>query len=351
MIAVNQFEAKPAIQRKLERLLKESRLLSLFNKNERVAVKMHFGEEGNTGFVDSDYLRTICAVLLQKETVPFLADTNTLYRGKRMNCAMHLELAAEHGFNPANIGVAVLIPDETEKENIAEVRVNSNLVKVARVARIFLEADAILGVAHFKGHMMTGFGGALKNIGMGCASRAGKLAQHSNISPYVIKKNCVGCGACETVCPTNAITIIDKKSKINNLLCIGCASCIASCQYNAMDVQWEVGKDDIQEKMVEYAFAVLRDKKRKSAFINFVLKITKECDCLAKDDPRIAPDIGILASADPLSLDRASLDLVVQACGKDIFKEVHPLRNGTKQLKHAFEIGLGNLEYELVKIT
>ena len=197
---------------------------------------------------------------------------------------------------------------------------------------------------------MTGFGGALKNIGMGCASPEGKLAQHSDIAPFVRIDTCVGCEVCLGVCPAQAISIINRKAHIDNEKCIGCASCIASCLQAAIDVDWGRGGIDIQEKMVEYAKAILEDKQKKFIFINFAIKITKECDCFAKDDPKISPDIGILASRDPVSIDKATLDLIICACGKDIFKEVHPDRDGFKQLEHASKIGIGNLEYDLIEI-
>ena len=199
---------------------------------------------------------------------------------------------------------------------------------------------------------MTGFGGVLKNIGMGCATREGKLAQHSDISPVVDGENCIGCGACEAVCPVSAISLNKNNGKANvdGKLCIGCASCIAACDYQAMVVNWAAGGDTIQEKMIEYTKAVLDSRKGKTAYINFAIKITKECDCLAKDDPRISPDIGIFASLDPVSLDSACRDAVIAECGRDIFKELHPERDGNKQLQYAAKLGLGNLEYELIEV-
>ncbi len=223
-------------------------------------------------------------------------------------------------------------------------------MKTAKIARFFKEADVIIDVAHFKGHMMTGFGGALKNLGMGCASREGKLEQHSDISPFVIKNRCVGCGACAGVCAVKAIIIKNKKARIKSAQCIGCASCIAACQYNAIDVDWEAGGNVIQEKMVEYTKAVLQGKEKKCVFFNFATKITQECDCLAQDDPRIVPDIGICAASDPVSIDKACLDLVKKRAGKDVFKAVHPKRDGLTQLRYASGLGLGSLEYNLITV-
>lgn len=339
------------VRGKLSRLLEESRLFDFIRKGDKVAVKMHFGEEGNTGFVKPEYLRVVCDDISKKQATPLLADTNTLYRGKRMNSKDHLSLAYEHGFTKDRAGAEVIIPDDTKKEDSASVMINEKFVETAKVAAFFLQADAIVAVSHFKGHLMAGFGGAMKNLGMGCATIEGKLSQHSDVSPLTNRKICLACEKCIEICPAGAISIRNKKSVIDGTKCIGCASCIAICAQGAIDVDWEAGGSRLQEKMIEYAKAVLKNKQNKCAFINFAVKITKECDCLAKDDPRIAPDIGLLASTDPLAIDKASLDLVNNACGKDIFKEAHPNRNGIKQLEHAALLGLGNLNYDLFELT
>lgn len=340
---------KQTILLRFSQLLEKSSLLDLVHKGDKVSVKMHFGEEGNTGFVKPEYLRIICDKITQKQGAPFLIDTNTLYRGKRMNSLEHLKLAEEHGFNKNGLGAEILIPEDT-KENTFAVTINQKFIKVAKVSKPILASDALVGVAHFKGHLMTGFGGALKNIGMGSASREGKLAQHSDISPFVIIEKCTACGACEKVCPAGAIHIENKKSFINSAKCIGCASCIAACKYNAIELDWEQGGSNIQEKMIEYVCAVLKEKKERAVFINFAIKITQECDCLAKDDPQIAPDVGIFASKDPVAIDKACVDLINKACGKDIFKEAHPKRDGFKQLEYAAKLGLGSLAYELIEV-
>ncbi|MBU1726433.1 MAG: DUF362 domain-containing protein, partial [Candidatus Omnitrophica bacterium] len=199
-------------------------------------------------------------------------------------------------------------------------------------------------------HIMTGFGGALKNIGMGCAARTGKLAQHSDVSPFVRTKACIGCFICVKSCPADAIEMIKDKARIIKDKCIGCATCIAVCPKFAIDVDWDTGGSKIQQKMIEYAKAVLDTKQDKAVFINFAIKITQECDCIAKDDPRIAPDVGILISKDPVAIDKACFDLVNNACGKDIFREAHPKRDGMIQLKHAVSMGLGSLDYELIEV-
>ncbi len=335
---------------KLENLLKKSCIFGFIQANTKVAVKMHFGEEGNTGFVKPEFLRVICNNISDRGASVFISDTNTLYRGRRSNSSDHLALAREHGFTRKATGAEVIVPEDHEKGSTIDIAINQKFIKTAKLARVFVDADVIVGVSHFKGHIMTGFGGALKNLGMGCAARIGKLQQHSDISPIVYEQKCTGCGECVRACPVEAISIKNNKSFINGLKCIGCATCIAVCPYTAIDVPWESGGATIQEKMIEYAFAVMKNKKDKVAFLSFALKITKECDCLAKDDPRIAPDIGILASADPVSIDKASFDLINQACGRDIFKELHPQRDGNKQLEYAQELGLGSLDYELIEL-
>ncbi|MFH1458090.1 MAG: DUF362 domain-containing protein [Candidatus Omnitrophota bacterium] len=323
-IPVSEKNAASLVAEKLKKLLAESRVLDFLCADSRVAVKIHFGEDGNTGFVRPEYVRVVCSAIAQRGARPFLSETNTLYKGRRTNSTDHLALAAEHGFTRETTGAEIIIPDDSRAENTVDVAINRKFIKTAKLARFFVEADAIIGINHFKGHMMVGFGGALKNLGMGCASRKGKLMQHSDISPTVYVRKCTGCGECVKACPVNAISLKNKKAAIDGSKCIGCATCISVCPFSAIDVQWESGGSTMPEKMIEYALAVMQGKKERHAFLNFCLKITKECDCLAKDDPRVSPDIGILASCDPVSIDKASFDLVKKACGRDIFKELHP---------------------------
>lgn len=350
-IPVSETDNKEVIISKLRCLVRESKILDFILPEETVAIKLHFGEEGNTGFVKPEYVKVICNAILAKNAKPFLIDTNTLYKGKRTNSNQHLELANKHGFSKEKMGVEVIIPDDSLKENTIELKINQRFVKTAHLARIFVESDAIIGISHFKGHLMTGFGGTLKNLGMGCAVRKGKLFQHSDIAPIIYTRKCTGCGECVKICPQQAILLKENKASIESQRCIGCASCIAVCPSSAIDVNWESGASTMPEKMVEYAFAVLKDKKEKTAFLNFAIKITKDCDCIAKDDPRICPDIGILASSDPVSIDKASYDLVIKSCGKDVFKEVHPKRDSFRQLNYAYKLGIGNLDYELITLS
>lgn len=349
-IPAKETDSLEVISARLKTLIDKSGVLDFIRPEYKTAVKIHFGEEGNTGFVKSEYVRLVCQGILKRGAKASLSDTNTLYRGRRTNSKDHLRIAAEHGFTKEAVGVDIVIPDDSKKENTIDLEINKKFIKTAKVVRLFVDADAIVGISHFKGHIMTGFGGALKNLGMGCATREGKLMQHADVSPVVYDSQCIGCGECAKICPAGAIVIKNKKSVIDNLKCIGCASCIAVCPVAAIDVPWESGGKTMQEKMAEYAFAVMKDKKGKTAFFNFAIKITKECDCLAKDDPRISPDVGILASSDPVSVDKASFDLINSSCGKDIFLESHPHRDGRRHLDYACKLGIGNIDYDLVKI-
>ena len=351
LVRTEKNEAPASVTEKLKSLLRESRILEFAGAPMRVALKLHFGEEGNTGFVRPEYLATVAGFVKGCGAQPFLCDTNTLYRGKRTNSKDHLALAFRHGFRPEKVGCPVVIPDDTEEKNAVEIPCQGRYVKSASIARVFFDADILVGVAHFKGHLMAGFGGAIKNIGMGCATRRGKLFQHARVAPVVYEKKCRGCRACVAACPAHAIALDGRdKAAIDSSRCIGCASCIAACGYGAIDVPWESGGSDIQEKMAEYAAAALSNKKNRRAFLNFCVKITKECDCLAKDDPRIAPDVGILASVDPVAVDQACLDLVCASAGRDVFKEAHPQRDGAQQLAHAQALGLGSREYSLRRL-
>jgi uncharacterized protein len=349
-IPVADSDSLPVINAKLKCLLDKSKVLDFIRQKNKVAVKVHFGEAGNAGFVSPEHVRVICDAILNKQATAFLSDANTLYRGRRLNSNDHLQLAYEHGFTKEVTGVDIVIPDDTQKEGLIDIPINQKLIKNAHLARVFIDVDAIVAISHFKGHILTGFGGALKNIGMGCASRQGKLAQHCDLAPVVHAENCIGCAECEKICPVSAIHLENKKSVVDSSKCIGCASCLAVCPTMAMFIDFGAG-DKVQEKIAEYSLAVLEKKKNKSGFINFAIKINKECDCWGMENPRISSDVGIFASLDPVSIDKASFDVVNKASGRDIFKTAHPDQDGNKHLRYAQEIGLGNLDYELIKIT
>lgn len=314
-----------------------------------IAIKMHFGEKNNTGHVPARIIKTLVDKLKSSAIRPFLTDTNVLYHGQRTNAIDHLTLAEQHGFSLKACGAPIIIADGLFGENVNEIPFKGKHCTTLKTAGILKHLHGIVSVAHYTGHMVTGFGGTIKNIGMGLASRAGKQIQHSAIKPSVIEKACTYCKKCISVCPVSAILSKDNKASIDKNICIGCADCVVACQFKAIEITWKESIPITEEKMAEYAYGILNHIPHKY-FINFAVHITKECDCLAEDDPSIVDDIGILASRDPVALDKATLDLVIDKAGKDIFRILHPNADYRHQLEHAEEIGLGSLNYSLEKI-
>ncbi len=339
----------PAMQEKISLLLDKSGILDILKKNDKAAVKVHFGEAGNTGFVRPEFVAKVCEGIKAKGAVPFVSDANTLYRGRRMNTPDHIAVALEHGFDPKVTGAQLVIPDDTKKSETVGVKIDGKYIKTAKIARFYKESDALVVVSHFKGHMLTGFGGAIKNVGMGCATREGKLAQHCDLAPALYTEKCIACGACVAICPANAIKIVDQKARVDKSKCIGCANCVGVCPTSALFVDLEAGVD-VQVKMAEYAMAVVKDKPGKTAYVSFAININKECDCWGMHNPRIASDVGIFASLDPVAIDKACMEIVNSACGKDIFKATHPDQDGNIQLEYAEKLGLGNTRYELIQV-
>lgn len=346
-IPLNASDDKEKVKVKLRILLKKSGVLDVVGHGDNVAAKIHFGEQGNTGHVDPELAGVICREAAAKGGDVRLSDANVLYKGRRTLTADHLKLALEHGFTKDATGVGLFIPDDTKNEETCEVAINQEHIKTAKVGRFFIDCDSLIVISHFKGHMLTSFGGAIKNLGMGCATRQGKLAQHNNLAPVVYPDTCVACGACVAICPVGALKL-DGKITLDADKCIGCANCVGACPTFSLFVDMTAG-GAVQEKMAEYAYAVLRNKKNKAAFINFATKISKDCDCWGHDTPRIAPDVGIFASLDPVAVDKASYDMVNKVCQKDIFKTTHPDQDGIIQLAHSEKMGLGSREYDLIE--
>jgi uncharacterized Fe-S center protein len=359
---------KPSLNllKKLENLVLKAGIENIDFKKKIVAIKIHFGEPGNLAYLRPNYAAQIVRFLKSKDAVPFLTDCNTLYSGRRSNGPAHLEAAFENGYNPISTGCPVIIADGIKGTDFREIEVNQELCKSAKIGSAIADADVIISMSHFKGHELTGFGGALKNLGMGCASVGGKLFLHSGSSPKIHEQNCTGCRVCEKYCLYDAIKVgKDKIAHIDYHKCVGCGQCVAVCQYDAARVVWKSSSEDACKRVSEYALAVVKDKP--SFHISFIINVSPDCDCWSSNDYPLVPDIGIAASFDPVALDQACADMVTAAPalpgskimdisgeqdlrGKDKFIESHPDTFWESGIEHGVKIGLGNNDYELVTV-
>jgi uncharacterized Fe-S center protein len=294
-----------------------------------------------------------------------LTDTSTLYVGTRCDAPHHITTAIQNGFAYPVVEAPIIIADGLRGRSETAVVINQKRFKKAYIGTEIVQADSLISVAHFKGHELSGFGGTIKNVGMGCASRKGKMAQHADVAPKVKTKKCVGCGDCIVRCAQQAIAMVKDKEKahINPKKCIGCGECILVCPNQAIQIQWNASVPDFMEKMVEYTLGVLKNKKDHALFVNFLTDVSPACDCPPFNDAPIVRDVGVVASNDPVAVDQASVDLVNQeralpgCClkknrgpGKDKFKGVYPDVDWRFQFEYAEEIGLGSSDYVLEKV-
>ncbi len=352
------------LPQKLSRLVKKAGIKDILSKNDLTAVKIHFGEQGNTSFIRPIYIRQIIQTIREKKATPFLTDANTLYVGTRSDAVSHIKTAIENGFSYSSMdGAPVIIADGLFGKSETRVQVDLKHCSNVYIGSEIINANSLVSVAHFKGHELSGFGGTLKNLGMGCASRRGKLTQHSNVSPKIKRKTCIGCAQCASHCPGQAIFLKEKKAYMNKDLCIGCAECIVRCPTGSININWNQTVPVFLEKMMEYTLGVLKNKTGKGLFINFITDIAPKCDCLPYSESPIVSDIGVVASTDPVAIDQASADLVngqralpgsVLTCnlnpGEDKFKGLYPSVDWEHQLDYAEKIGLGTRSYTLKKI-
>jgi hypothetical protein len=334
--------------RKFKKLLFCAGLDRVVSRNDMVAIKLHFGEKGNKGYVKPEYINRVVEEVKGLGGRPFVTDSNTIYVGERSDALKHLLIARTHGFSLESCGAPVIIADGLRGNSFAEVEIGQKHFQKIKVASAIYDADTLIFVTHFKGHELGGFGGAIKNIGMGGASRIGKYEIHEAVVPKIDLAKCTGCGLCIKWCPGGAIKIVDKKVKIDSNKCTGCGECILYCNFGALSIEWSKLTESEQEKLVEYAFGVLKNKK--ALFINFLNFITRLCDCCATTGGPVVPDIGILASSDPVAIDNASVNLVNEAGKRDVFRELYPGKNWEFQLNYAEKLGMGTRDYELVRI-
>ena len=348
--------------KKIRSLFESAGFGDLITKNNLTAIKVHFGERGSSSFVNPLFIRQVVDLIKEKGGKPFVTDTNTLYSGSRSNAVDHIRTAIEHGFNYAVIGAPIIIADGLKSQNIREVVINLKHFKSIKIAADIADADSMIMINHFKGHELSGFAGAIKNMAMGCTPSVGKKEQHSP-GIFVVGEKCVGCGQCIEICPVSAIHLKENKAYINRKICTGCGECMTICPTHAIEFDWNTELVPFVERMVEYAYGIFQNKKGKIGFINVLFTITPDCDCAPWSDASIVPDIGILASIDPVALDKASYDLVNKTTGimntflkshfkpgKDKFKGVWNKTDGLLQITFGEQMGLGTGSYSLVEI-
>lgn len=351
---------------KLQKLIRTAGMGEIDFNRKLVAIKMHFGEPGNLAFLRPNYAKAVADVVKELGGVPFLTDCNTLYPGRRKNALEHLDAAYENGFSPMSTGCQILIGDGLRGNDDVEVPVEgAEHIQTAKIGKAIMEADVFISLNHFKGHEQTGFGGALKNIGMGCGSRRGKMEQHAEGKPEINAKRCVGCRKCALQCAHSAISYgADGKAAIDLNKCVGCGRCIAVCNLDAIQAGNDCAMEELSCRMAEYAKAVVAG--RPHFHISLVIDISPYCDCHSENDVPILPDVGMFASFDPVALDQACAD----ACMKqqpipgsvldenmhspgfcdhhDHFTNTTPVTDWKVCLAHAEKLGVGTRAYELI---
>ena len=352
------------LQQKLTRLMKTAGMGDIDFRDKFVAIKLHFGEPGNLAFLRPNWARTVADFVKERGGKPFLTDCNTLYVGGRKNALDHMDSAMLNGFNPMTTGCQIIIGDGLKGSDEVEVPVaGGEYVKNAKIGRAVMDADVFISLTHFKGHEEAGFGGCLKNIGMGCGSRAGKMEQHNAGKPHVAEKHCIGCGQCRKICAHGAPIIENGKAHIDHDKCVGCGRCIAVCPKNAVQINWDETTINLNRKIAEYTKAVVDG--RPCFHISLVIDVSPNCDCRPENDMAIVPNVGMFASFDPVALDMACVDAVnaqtplrgsaaddahAKAHVHDHFQRLHPDTNWRSCLEHGEKIGIGTREYELIKI-
>ena len=353
---------------KLEKLIRRAGISNIDFDGKFTAIKIHFGEPGNMAYIRPNYAARVVDVIRSLGGKPFLTDANTLYSGGRSNAVDHLDAAMENGFNRIGAHADVIIADGLKGTDYKEVPCGGSYCPSPKIGAAIADADIVISMNHFKGHEQSGFGGALKNLGMGSASVGGKLELHSSSQPQIDEQNCIGCKICEKYCRHDAVKVVDKKAVIDYDKCVGCGQCVAVCQKSAAVIKDYDTSEVLNCKIAEYAYAVLN---RKPSFhISFIMNVSPNCDCWNHNDAAIVPDLGIAASFDPVALDCACADLVKAApsltgnaisdkhectCGhhhkgEDKFRLVHPDTDWEAGVKYGEKIGLCTCSYELIKV-
>ena len=348
---------------KITRLLHAAGLAERISEGDLTAVKLHFGELGNDTYIKPVFVRQVIDELRNLEAKPFLTDTNTMYIGARHNSPDHLQVAIRHGFCYAVVDAPVTIADGLTGQNQRDVPIEGKHFKTVKIAGDIADADAMVVLSHVKGHALCGFGGAIKNLAMGCATPLGKRDQHQGMQSTIDPQTCVGCGFCVTQCPFDAIRCNGQLAWVDKSICYGCSACLQVCPKQAIDFNWEEDVPKFIERMVEYASGAISGKEGKVVYLSFVMSVTPDCDCVPWSEAPIVPDIGFLASTDPVAIDAAAIDLINKQQGiKDtcLHEHHHPGENkftgvwskvdGEHQIEYGEKIGLGSRKYNLIEV-
>ena len=354
---------------KLKKLLKKAGIGTIDMEKKFVAIKMHFGEMGNVSFLRPNYAKAVVDVVKELGGFPYLTDCNTLYPGSRKNALEHLYCAWENGFTPLSAGCPILIGDGLKgTDDIAVPVKGGEYIKEAKIGRAIMDADIIISLTHFKGHEMTGFGGTLKNLGMGCGSRAGKKEQHSNGKPHINPDKCRGCRRCQKECANQGLVYNPetKKMTVDEEACAGCGRCLGACSFDAISFTNDAAVSQLNCRMAEYAKAVVDG--RPNFHVSLIIDISPNCDCHGENDVPILPNIGMMASFDPVALDQACADACLAATPlpdsqltrnlatpgfvdhHDHFVNSAPESEWESCLAHGEKIGLGTRSYELITV-
>jgi hypothetical protein len=347
-IPVNGISSDEALAQKLAELLVKEDLLAFIAEKDMVAVKTHFGESLKSGFPRPVFLKTLGDLVKGKGALPFMTETSTLYKGNRNNAVVHTEHAIKQGFDYASTGMSIIMADGLYGDEESDVKINGRIYDSVKVASLLLKSQSFVCISHFTGHLVAGFGAALKNLGMGCASRRGKMVQHSTAKPEISESRCTMCNQCVIWCPTEAITMKEKSALIDQDTCIGCGECLAVCRFDAVKYNWGATYEDLQKKVVEHAMGVHKVTENKSIYITLLTRISKDCDCMPAYE-NICPDLGVLISFDPVSIDAAAIDLVEKHSGKKLSQMAYDIPY-MFQVDYAREIGFGAPDYELVEV-
>jgi uncharacterized Fe-S center protein len=342
-------ESDEALVRKIETLWDRAGLAGVFEANDLAALKLHVGEPGTKTFVPPRLVAPLVRCIETAGAKPFLTDTAVLYRSPRDNGLGHARVAHEHGFDPTSVGAPFIPADGLNGADEIEIRVDGRHFENVAIASAIVQARSMLVLSHATGHLGAGYGGAIKNLGMGCCSKKAKLRQHHGQQPRIDGGRCVACSTCAQWCPSDAI-VVEETASIDGAKCIGCGECIAACLEGAVDFDWGIMGRELQERVVEHAAAVVRGKPGRIGYVTVALDITKNCDCLGLDEQPIVEDIGILASVDPVAIDRAVLDLIRERAGRTLEDLTYPRHDAAIQVRYAEQLGLGDASVNLITV-